>query len=697
MPALISTSRIKSTILVCLLACGCNSWATPPSLASSAARLATDPAWRALLHFPKGQALSLIDDSRFFLAPNGQSDPQAELQATVQALYQENQNQAQANAAPVVPKQDAQLEKNGTEADTEPSASANNTNIGSENDKFVQCRYPARTAWLKEKIPDLAAELHSLPCPRWSALLQQVQPHSATLVFPDGYLNSPASMFGHTLLRIDPPQEHALRGYAVNYAAQTAEENGLAYAFNGIFGLYKGLFSILPYSEKLKEYQFGEQRDMWEFRLNLSPAENLRLLQHVWELEGAYSYYYFFDKNCSYRLLSLLEAARPSLDLTSAKGLWVIPSDTIRQVQEAGLLLHTSYRPSQAQKLRGLEKQLSPEDLTLLARLGDPAQDPANFRWPSDTRQKRLLLDASLEYLQYQHSKQNFSLEAYRQRYLYLLNERSRLGKLAASQTPTNPALAQTDPAAPQDPTAGHNTTRIGITGVSQGSDSGYLLQLRPAYHDMRDRQAGYLQGAGIEFVSATMLMQGQSSKKIQLQELNLVSIDSMARQSALLKPWSWNVQFGWARLHPASMLDSTNAEETASPQLPKTETNPLQFRVIGGIGKAYGWLDDSLLTYADLRAKIATRSQWNGLYADLGWRLGMQHYPSPSWSWGLQASGWETSTLAQSMPRQAEFHLGYYPSKDIALHFKQEQPWGRNPGAGPSRPRTSLGIHLFR
>ena len=59
-----------------------------------------------------------------------------------------------------------------------------------------------------------------------------------------------------------------------------------------------------------------ENRDVWEYELNLEPHEIERLLAHTWELGFTRFDYYFFDENCSYHLLSLLDVARPGVELT---------------------------------------------------------------------------------------------------------------------------------------------------------------------------------------------------------------------------------------------------------------------------------------------------------------------------------------------------------------------------------------------
>ena len=263
--------------------------------------LYADRYWNILLHYKSSWSgmTSLVDDPKFFLSSEGKTNPQAELEATLAAFFQ----------APAL------------------------------GDDHPQCRFVARYAWLKEQLNIDEAKLPSVTCAKYREALGNIRMLSAALIFPAAYGNGPASMFGHTLIRIDSTLKSELLSYAVNYAAHAEDSNGFVYTFKGLFGFYKGYYSILPYYEKVKEYNNIEHRDIWEYHLNLSEPEVRRMVMRIWELKDTYSDYYFFTENCSYNLLFLLEAARPAVDLTPFRErarFWVIPSDTIRAVVESG-------------------------------------------------------------------------------------------------------------------------------------------------------------------------------------------------------------------------------------------------------------------------------------------------------------------------------------------------------------------------
>ena len=215
-----------------------------------------------------------------------------------------------------------------------------------------QCRFIARRAWLDAELHFDRARLPWRDCPRYEEWHAAMNAATLTLVFASAYLNNPSSMYGHTLLRVDARDQNdrtRLLAYTINFAADTNETNGLTFAVKGLLGGYAGTFSVLPYYIKVREYNDMENRDLWEYELALTPEEVERVLRHAWELLSAYFQYFFFDENCSYHLLGLLQVARPELELTPPFRWWALPTDTVRAITKSpGLVARTVYRPANA-------------------------------------------------------------------------------------------------------------------------------------------------------------------------------------------------------------------------------------------------------------------------------------------------------------------------------------------------------------
>lgn len=304
-------------------------------------RLFEERGWKALLHYGKsirGEDRSKIDDKKFFLSPHGRTDPQAELEATLRSFFLADSKDGQSSI----------------------------------------CRFPARYAWLTEHLNIDRAQLPAASCSERDKSLGAIDAKSAVLVFPVGHINSPASMFGHTLIRIDGSSKSNLISYAVNYSAANTDSNGLQYAWKGLTGMYKGYYSLMPYYDKVREYNDLEHRDMWEYSLNLTTPEVERMLNHIWELQNIESSYYFLDENCSYNLMFLIEVARPELHLTDKAGFFVLPTDTVRSVMDAGIVEEVKYRP-----YKGRESGTSSHCWT-----PTPGKLPMTSRFWSTIRQK---------------------------------------------------------------------------------------------------------------------------------------------------------------------------------------------------------------------------------------------------------------------------------------------------------------------
>ena len=448
--------------------------------------------WHLLLHMNGDE--SEIDDPAFFLAPDGKTNPGAELDATIRALLNETRF----------------------------------------DDNATGCLYPARRFWLRETLA--LENLPVLHCKRYERLVRQVDPQAVALVFSAAHINSPASMFGHTFLRIDSSYHSKMLSHAINYAAgaDPDKENGFLFAFKGLFGGYPGLYSLLPYYEKLKEYRDSEQRDIWEYDLDLTPEEVRMMLRHIWEVQRVYNWYYFFDENCSYNMFWLIEVARPSVHLREHFVYHVIPLETVHAVEAEGLVRARHYRPSKRTMLLAYEAVLdtaAERDVeALVAGTLSPERIAGDRSLPLQRR--RYILEAASELAQYHLMKGDIDKPTYLERYHAILSARAKLGR--GAEVPVR---------RPENPDRGHRATRAQIaTGWRNGLPM-QTLGIRPAYHDLGDSDIGFLEGTQIEFLD---LLARYDRDGVAVERATVISIVSIAPVSAFFSPFSWRTLVGW-------------------------------------------------------------------------------------------------------------------------------------------------------
>ena len=82
------------------------------------------------------------------------------------------------------------------------------------------------------------------------------------------------------------------------------------------------------------------------------------------------SFYYYFDDNCSAVILTLLEVAKPELELKSEFEAWVIPADTLRVVTRIPQMVRrVNYESSILTKFRWRYERLLPVEKEKLAEI----------------------------------------------------------------------------------------------------------------------------------------------------------------------------------------------------------------------------------------------------------------------------------------------------------------------------------------
>ncbi len=483
-------------------------------------QLANEREWHLLLHYRTnilGGYLSEQDDPRFFMSPDGKIDPQAELNATLTQFFSDE--------------------------------------LVGRSKQPAQCAFVARYVWLRDRLRFDGTRLPPMACERFERWLADFEAQSITLIFPSAFMNNPASMFGHTLLRVDQKgqtEQTRILAYTINYAADVPSDSGLAYPIRGIFGGYRGYFSTIPYYLKVQEYRDIENRDIWEYRLNFTDHQVTRLLMHAWELGNSYFDYFFFKENCSYHLLALIEYADPTLHLTDQFFLWAVPADTVRLlVAQPGLVSDIAYRPSRSTLIRRKRERLSPQEKDLTSQIiqDGAAMKSDAWRQLSASRQA-FVLDVASDYLRYR-SETNEAATEYKERNRALLTTRSEL------RTPS-----ENLPVAPyaQRPELGHKTSRAQMGAGWRNNDSYEEFVVRAGYQDLLDPEIGYTPNSQLELASLAVRHYNRADQ-FRLERATLANVLSLSPMDSLFHAPSWKINVGMQTIrHNTCRLCSNGA-----------------------------------------------------------------------------------------------------------------------------------------
>jgi hypothetical protein len=402
-----------------------------------------DAEWQRLLHYQKGYGAayqSSIDSPDFFMAEDGRNNPESEWTRSLELLKAREfmfQNKV----------------------------------------LNPQCLFPARALYFRRAglIPDAASD-----CPEYDAFKSQLNLESISLVFSTAYAGNSASMFGHTLLKLNRSGGDAGRSLldlGVGFLALSDPADGALYALKGLLGGYPGFYTVQNYYELVNQYAYSENRDLWELPIALDPMEREMLAAHLWELTHAASAsYYFTHVNCASMLAELIDVAKPAWAVRASLHGFVMPSELMRQVGERLPRTETGFRPSQRRRWLDNLTKLSPEEREDCRRIWAlqllPTKSPG-----------RLVLDTLLDRVTI--AKGNLTID-----------EQKPLRKfeqdLLRARAMLNVASPKVEIVGDNNPLLAHGPTRFELRGGAYDKEFLYGLRLRAGWHDLLDSARGF-------------------------------------------------------------------------------------------------------------------------------------------------------------------------------------------------------------
>src|SRR5690554_6132607 len=567
--------------------------------------------WSHLLHYRThpftGRYISQNDSKDFFLAENGKHSLVDELEANIKAFL---------------------------------------LNVPFDN-QSAQCQFPARYHWIKQQFLDI--EFVDQPCSELDTWTEEIDAEYVTLVFPASHINSPSSMYGHTFIRLDKkdPKSNKLLAHSVNFAANAdLTDNEIVFTWKGLTGGYPGVVSVLPYYAKTNEYSNMEYRDIWEYRLDLNKAEVDQFVRHVWETKDTFFDYFFFDENCSYRLLGLLDASSERIDVTDDFMFTAMPVDTIRALKKRGMVIDTEYRPSAASKMEHKSSNASEVALKQAKKMVEQSDDIHGLLEDLTDQEQAQSLELAYAYARYLAVKKRQANPELRKRTLAILSARAK--------TPVSADFGEIPTPAYRDD-EGHLSQRLSMQAGStifdgvNGSDHLEFADInyRIAFHDVMDLPQGFVPGSQIQMGNLSLRL--WESGSVRLQQFQVVDILSLSHQTHFQKPVAWAVSGGLDR------YVGTDAELFGYLNL--------------GFGRA--WMSAFGRFYGLLQTELKADNQFNkGAQLSLGPRLG--------WLWQgerVQAQlegNWQRLSLIDKTQRaEVKANLGWRAATNLQLKLE--------------------------
>ena len=462
-------------------------------------QLSKHPRWIRLGHYHQRWILSGVksfaDSPKFFFSEEGKKDPYKELLATIEAFK--------------------------------------NPDPGKKFKWHPQCAFPARLKFLKQNT---SIQFPQVQCKDFDWWYKRIAAKGVSLVFSSYYASNPASMFGHTLLKLNTEEDGPgkLSDFSVNFAANTGPEKGLLYIIKGLFGGYYGLFSTEPYYNRVNDYVNGESRDLWEYQLKMDQDAVDWVVKHIWELKtNSYFDYYFFDENCSYVVLKVLEVGNLNWQLGHGFYFYALPVGTIKRLQENKAIKRVTFRPSFRKKMYFRQESLSPEQNKIFQQLKTKSLELKDVKDP----QVLEAFAAFLRFKRYEDGDIKEVVDQFKKEIRKTLIARAKLG----GKTNVDESIIEKRNLYDNPLGSHHSFTLESSFGYHSQRKAFEQIHWRFGIHGIFNSGLGLPPFSNLEFVAAK-LRYYNDSQKFRLQEFTAIDMVSHPDYDLLTKNFSWGV-----------------------------------------------------------------------------------------------------------------------------------------------------------
>lgn len=393
----------------------------------------------------------------------------------------------------------------------------------------ASCRFPARVSWLSNQLglpePSLAH------CTDLQEFLMRAPTDRVDLVFASESLSQPATMMGHSFLRLAGQRTN---GESVEHAVAFFTEAGgynlpKLLVESMVIGK-PGFFALSPFQEERERYLLSEQRALWSYTLKFDQDQRRLVQLHLQELKQVPLTYFFQSYNCATLLHHVLGV---SGQLPPQTNWWTTPKDVVQAAAAAGLIQSVSVEQPDGWVFRTLSAQVSQERLQAVVshvREGTALGLSFDPKEPEDV----LLLMAGVAYGHWllQQSGNIEAPEAVRMRIQALVLEQSRFDDFSVGH------------AAALNPANHPGDSQIGVRVRHRNGQRTWLLDLLPASHQLHNDNRGYTQETELQLFGLSAAM--SESGHVRLDEMVLYSMQSLAPHHPILGSLSSKATIRW-------------------------------------------------------------------------------------------------------------------------------------------------------
>ena len=273
-----------------------------------------------------------------------------------------------------------------------------------KDDKSTICKYPARYVWLKDQLSLTDRDFPTVNCKSFNQYLEKTGAENLKLVFVSENTTSPSSMMGHIFFKLSGiDKKNIKREHAVSFFTVIDTLNIPSLLVQSTITGMKGFFLLRPYKEQVDRYLKEENRNIWEYTLNLSKGEKQLIYFHFWELKDVKIKYLFTGFNCATIVHDMLSMG--SIKLENNYHLWITPKDVIKDAKKNKIIKNVSLKASNKWQIKMLLDELKESKNTMFLNNSyyHDIKSFNNLKYSHDIKTMYLEKELLLSYTEYMY------------------------------------------------------------------------------------------------------------------------------------------------------------------------------------------------------------------------------------------------------------------------------------------------------
>lgn len=378
------------------------------------------------------------------------------------------------------------------------------------DDRHAICKYPARYIWIKKKLDLTDRDFPKVTCQSFKTYLKKTAASDLKLIFVSENPSNPSSMMGHVFFKLLGEDKQGIkREHAISFFTVIDSFNIPSLLVRSTITGMKGFFLLRPYKEQIARYT-QENKNIWEYGLNLSAYEKQLIFYHFWELKDANIKYLYTGFNCATIVHDMLSIT--SSKLSKDDHLWVTPKDVIKDAKNNKLIKDVNLKASNEWYIKMLIDKLNTLDNSKI--LDNASQQVDTLPFSADKETMFFEKEFLLAYAQYRYKNRQLS--------------KTQLNKIKKSIEEKR-ELFDTgyglDLSNYKDPLNTFNDTQVSLSYIYDNNEQGILLGFLPASNTLYDDNREYFGESDLRIMELNVLLK---CNEVEIDSFNLYSMKSL-------------------------------------------------------------------------------------------------------------------------------------------------------------------------